>query len=79
LLVTASARALRTTLPHLLMALGLSAFRIGIALLANAAKRVQLDPLAQVADGYRDCEETAPPLLTIEQFRIVAHEWSRIR
>jgi hypothetical protein len=49
-------------------------FCAGMLPLAGAAELLQLDPFAQAADGYPRCEATAPPLLTLEQFRIVAHE-----
>jgi BON domain len=41
---------------------------------AEAPEKIQLDPFAQPTHGYRGCPETAPPLVTPEQMRIIAHE-----
>lgn len=41
---------------------------------AVAGEMVQLDPFAQATDGYPGCVATPPPLLTLEQSRVVAHE-----
>jgi len=35
---------------------------------------IQLDPFAQATNGFPGCAATTPPLLTLEQSRIVAHE-----
>ncbi len=72
--VATSAFAMRTTSLCRLATRGAFAFGIGIVPIASAGELVQLDPFARAADGYRGCRETAPPLLTIEQSRIVAHE-----
>jgi hypothetical protein len=41
---------------------------------ASADEMVQLDPFAQATGGYPGCAPTAPPLLTLAQSRVVAHE-----
>jgi hypothetical protein len=41
---------------------------------ATAEERVQLDPFAQATGGYPGCAATPPPLLTLAQSRVVAHE-----
>jgi hypothetical protein len=41
---------------------------------AIGSEMVQLDPFAQATDGYPGCAATPPPLLTLEQSRVVAHE-----
>ena len=41
---------------------------------APAGEMIQLDPFAQASSGFPGCAATPPPLLTLEQSRIVAHE-----
>ena len=41
---------------------------------AIAEEMVQLDPFAQATGGYPGCAATPPPLLTLAQSRIAAHE-----
>jgi len=48
------------------------AFRVASA--ASGQEMVQLDPFAQATGGYPGCTATPPPLLTLEQSRVVAHE-----
>ena len=46
----------------------------GAAIGALADEMIQLDPFAQATNGFPGCAATPPPLLTLEQSRIVAHE-----
>ncbi len=46
----------------------------GAAIGAPADQMIQLDPFAQATNGFPGCPATPPPLLTLEQSRIVAHE-----
>jgi len=41
---------------------------------APSGATIQLDPFAQASSGFAGCPPTQPPLLTLEQSRIVAHE-----
>ncbi len=40
----------------------------------TSSDAIQLDPFARATRGFTGCPEAPPPLLTEEQFRIVAHE-----
>jgi hypothetical protein len=71
---TAPVIAPRPAIPLRLIVRGAIVLLAGVASLAISTELVQLDPFAQAADGYRGCKATAPPLLTLEQLRIVAHE-----
>jgi hypothetical protein len=46
----------------------------GAAIGAPAEAMIQLDPFAQATSGFPGCAATPPPLLTLAQSRIVAHE-----
>jgi hypothetical protein len=46
----------------------------GAAIGVLADEMIQLDPFAQATNGFPGCPATPPPLLTLEQSRIVAHE-----
>ena len=41
---------------------------------ATSEEMVQLDPFAQATGGYPGCAATPPPLLTLAQLRVAAHE-----
>ena len=41
---------------------------------APAEEMIQLDPFAQASSGFPRCAATPPPLLTLAQSRVVAHE-----
>jgi hypothetical protein len=45
-----------------------------VAIGAPAEAMIQLDPFAKASSGFPGCAATPPPLLTLAQSRIVAHE-----
>jgi len=69
------ARTSRAPRRHAAAAFALAAcavFRVASG--AIAEEMVQLDPFAQATGGYPGCAATPPPLLTLAQSRVVAHE-----
>jgi hypothetical protein len=59
---------------HCLVALVCSAATNIAAAAGTSSGAIQLDPFAQATKGFSGCPATPPPLVTPEQFRIVAHE-----
>jgi len=44
-----------------------------VACVAHAAETYQLDPFAQATSGYAECPTIAPPLVSADEMRSVAH------